>query len=90
VHGRVDEVVRAIFALVIGAVGRGRWRRSSLAAASAAHHGKCGGEVQGGATVEVVASRVCVEEMMRRAPLYIRRRQPRGAARVASSLTSLA
>jgi hypothetical protein len=65
VHGRVDEVVRAIFALVIGAVGRGRWRRSSLAAASAAHHGKCGGEVRGNATVELVEARVYVDEMMR-------------------------
>jgi hypothetical protein len=37
--------------------------------------------VRGGATVEVVAARVCVEEMRwgsrARAPVYIRRRQPR-------------
>jgi hypothetical protein len=36
-----------------------------MAAAGTAHHGKCGGEVRGNATVELVEARVYVEEMMR-------------------------
>jgi hypothetical protein len=46
-------------------------------------------EELGGATVELVAARVCVEEWMRKKsvrPLYIGRRQATGAGRVASPL----
>jgi hypothetical protein len=50
-------LLHAIFVLLVGAVGRGRWswrwRRSSLAASGVAH-GKGGGLVGSGATVEVV------------------------------------
>jgi hypothetical protein len=84
VHSRVDDVVRAIFVLLVGAVGRGRWsrrwRRSCLAASGAAH-GKGGGKARGGTTVEVVRRLGFVWEEIR---------QPRGAACVAAPLTSLA
>jgi hypothetical protein len=89
--GCVDNVIRAIFVVVIERVDvvdwgtwsrrcRRRWRQSSLFAAGAAHRSKVGGYGGGCA-----AARVCVggNEMSAR-PLYICRRQHRDVARLAS------